>query len=420
MNAVRPSSRADVVTAAAVVVLTVAVTFLVVRDGTAVWQVLRGACVVGLGTALWLFALPLQSFGRGAVACAVGLVAFAVGLGIGLPHLAKTGMTMASVAGLACLVAGAWLIVAGARAMLRGRRWWVAAPSIVGLLVLVGLASLTVGQAVAATNVPATSVGQGTPAQFGLDYRDVTFTAADGVSLAAWYLPSANGAAVVLRHGAGSTRSDVLEQAAVLARAGYGVLMMDARGHGRSEGVAMDFGWYGDVDVSAGVDFLAAQAEVDASRIGAVGLSMGGEEVIGAAASDPRIRAVVAEGATARTPQDKAWMPASWSRREHPAADRHGHVRRRGRAHLGESSDLPRGAAADAAPRPMLLIAGGAVEEEPHAAREIQSGSPATVSVWVVEGAPHVAGLATQPQQWQERVTTFLDGALQSPPIKDA
>jgi hypothetical protein len=68
----------------------------------------------------------------------------------------------------------------------------------------------------------------------------------------------------------------------------------------------------------------------------------------------------------------------------------------------------------------MMLIAGGAVEEEPHAAREIQSGSPATVSVWVVEGAPHVAGLATQPQQWQERVTTFLDGALQSPPIKDA
>ena len=420
MNAVRPSSRADVVTAAAVVVLTVAVTFLVVRDGTAVWQVLRGACVVGLGTALWLLALPLQSFGRGAVACAVGLVAFAVGLGIGLPHLAKTGMTMATVAGLACLVAGAWLIVAGARAMLRGRRWWVAAPSIVGLLVLVGLASLTVGQAVAATNVPATSVGQGTPAQFGVDYRDVTFTAADGVSLAAWYLPSANGAAVVLRHGAGSTRSDVLEQAAVLARAGYGVLMMDARGHGRSEGAAMDFGWYGDVDVSAGVDFLAAQAEVDASRIGAVGLSMGGEEVIGAAASDPRIRAVVAEGATARTPQDKAWMPRVFGVA--------GSIQQRidtvtyAVVDALTSASPPislRGAAAGAAPRPMLLIAGEAVEEEPHAAREIQSGSPATVSVWVVEGAPHVAGLATQPQQWQERVTTFLDGALQSPPIKD-
>lgn len=397
------------------VVLTVAVTFLVVRDGTAVWQVLRGACAVALGTSLWLLALPLQSFGRGAIACAVGLVGFAVGLGIGLPHLAKTGMTMVTVAGLACMVAGAWLIVAGARAMLRGRRWWVAGPSIAGLLVLVGLASLTVGQAVAATNVPATSVGQASPAQLGVDYRDVPMTAADGVALAAWYVPSTNGAAVVLRHGAGSTRSDVLEHAAVLARHGYGVLMMDARGHGLSEGVAMDFGWYGDVDISAGVDFLAAQPEVDAERIGAVGLSMGGEEVIGAAASDPRIRVVVAEGATARTPQDKAWMPRVYGL----AGSIQQHIDNvtYSVADALTSASTPtslRSAVADAAARPMLLIAGEAVEEEPHAAREIQSGSPATVSVWVVEGAPHVGGLATQPQEWQERVTGFLDGALDS------
>ena len=207
-NAARPTSRADVVTAAAVVVLTVAVTFLVMRDGTAVWQLLRGACVVALGTVTWLLALPLTSFGRGAVACAVGIVGFAVGLGIGLPHLAKTGATTVTVAGLACLGAGAWLVVAGARALLRGRRWWAVIPSIAGLLLLVGVVSMTVGQAVAATNVPATPLGQGTPAQYGVDYRDVTITAGDGVELAAWYLPSAGGAAVVLRHGAGSDRTD--------------------------------------------------------------------------------------------------------------------------------------------------------------------------------------------------------------------
>jgi pimeloyl-ACP methyl ester carboxylesterase len=32
----------------------------------------------------------------------------------------------------------------------------------------------------------------------------------------------------------------------VLAEHGYGVLLFDARGHGLSEGTAMDFGWYGD------------------------------------------------------------------------------------------------------------------------------------------------------------------------------
>jgi uncharacterized protein len=46
----------------------------------------------------------------------------------------------------------------------------------------------------------------------------------------------------------------------VLARHGYGVLLFDARGHGRSEGRAMDFGWFGDLDVSAAVSFLVARA----------------------------------------------------------------------------------------------------------------------------------------------------------------
>ena len=35
---------------------------------------------------------------------------------------------------------------------------------------------------------------------------------------------------------------------------------------------------------------------------------MRGEEAIGAAATDPRIRAAVAEGATGRTAADKAWL----------------------------------------------------------------------------------------------------------------
>jgi alpha-beta hydrolase superfamily lysophospholipase len=69
-------------------------------------------------------------------------------------------------------------------------------------------------------------------------------------------VPSANGAAVVLLHGAGSTRSDVLDQAAVIAGAGLGVLMLDARGHGESGGRAMDFGWFGDEDIAAATTFL--------------------------------------------------------------------------------------------------------------------------------------------------------------------
>lgn len=354
-----------------------------------------------------------RATGRGLLACSAGLLGITVGVGLGLPHLAKTGLTLASVIGLAALVAGLVLMVIGARIILRGRRWWVVVLTVLALVVVTSLTLLTVGQALAATTVPPTSLGAATPADKGLEYQEVTTTTSDGVTLSAWYIPSANGAAVVLRHGAGSTRTDTLEHAAVLAEQGYGVLMMDARGHGLSEGRAMDFGWYGDQDIVAGVDFLTSQTDVDPGRIAVVGLSMGGEEAIGAAAADPRIRAVVAEGATNRTPADKQWLSDVYG-----AA---GTVQEQlDRMTYGVTDLLTpaapptplRRAAELAAPRPMLLIAGGAIPDEQHAAEWIRAASPGSVTVWVVPGAGHTAALRTDPEQWRDRVTGFLDEAL--------
>ena len=188
-------------------------------------------------------------------------------------------------------------------------RWWgrvLAIPAVI-LTVYAGVYALAL--AVAVTNVPVTAVGQADPAGAGLAFRDVSLTTPDGVQLSGWYIPGSSGAAIALVHGSGSTRSDVLPHAQVLARNGFGILLFDSRGHGRSVGRAMDFGWYGDQDVTAAVDFLASRPEVTGGRIGVVGISMGGEEAIGAMAADPRIRAVVAEGATNRTAADKAWLP---------------------------------------------------------------------------------------------------------------
>jgi pimeloyl-ACP methyl ester carboxylesterase len=275
------------------------------------------------------------------------------------------------------------------------------------------IALLSLGQAVAATNVPPTAVGATTPGESGLPFSEVRFATADGISLAGWYIPSRNRAAVVLLHGAGSTRSSVLENAVVLARHGYGVLLFDARGHGRSDGRAMDFGWYGDQDVAAGVSFLQAQPTVNDESIAAVGLSMGGEEAIGAAAHDERIRAVVAEGATNRISADKAWLSDDfgWRGALQEGLDRLTY----GLTDLLTTAEQPialHDAVTASAPRPVLLIAGGDLADEAHAGRYIQSASPGTVDLWVVPGTGHTAALDNHPSQWEQRVTTFLDNAL--------
>jgi dienelactone hydrolase len=177
----------------------------------------------------------------------------------------------------------------------------------------------------------------------------------------------------------------------------------------------MDFGWFGDLDVSAAVSFLVARADVDAERIAAVGLSMGGEEAIGAAAADPRIRAVVAEGATNRVAADKAFLPDLYGAR--------GWIQQRidwltyAVTDLLTAAGPPlslRAAAAATAPRPILLIAGASAPDEGPAARHIQRGN-AAVEVWEVPDTGHTRALATRPGEWEQRVVGFLNRALGAP-----
>jgi dienelactone hydrolase len=273
--------------------------------------------------------------------------------------------------------------------------------------------AFVVGPAIAATNTPHAKLGTN-PQRVGLDYEKVTLHTSDGVSLAAWYVPSANGAAVVLLHGAGSTRSNVLEEAAVLADSGFGVLMVDARGHGDSEGQAMDFGWHGDADIGAATAWLAARPDVHPARIGAVGMSMGGEEAIGATGTNDVLRAVVAEGATARTAGDDAWLSDRFGVRGllteqlEKAQDRI--------TDLLTSASTPSSmrAAASASDACYLLITGGAVPTERHAADHIASGAPERVQVWTVPGAGHTGGLETARQEWTNRVVEFLESALRA------
>ncbi len=348
---------------------------------------------------------------RGVLFVAVGSVLAAIGVGL-LPHPIKNGLTTMSVVAINLLLAGIALVGFGAVSALRSRRRVGAlAGSAVVLLVLAATVSI-VAPAVAATNVPSTEITS-TPSALGLEYQSVTLTTTDGVELAAWYIPGTKRAGAVVMHGAGSTRSDVLDQAAVLARSGYTLVLIDARGHGDSRGTAMDFGWYGNLDIAAGTAFLASRPEVDPGRIGVVGFSMGGEEAIGAAAADPRIRAVVAEGATARQAADNAWLSDVYGWRGW-VQEQVEKVQDGITDYLTEASPptVLRSAVAQSPGASFLLITAGNVDDEGHAASYIQAAASDRVTVWNVEGADHTGGYDTQPDDWEQRVVEFLDENL--------
>jgi len=404
-------SRPPVVLPAVIAAEGAAFAVLAGLDGSAAWQATRVLLVVVVTAwAVW-FTRRAARAGRGATALALGIAGTVAGAGAASAHLAKAGLDAAAAVAVVVLVTGVVLLVWGVAMLVRATPGWWRLLAVPAALVLLEFVLLPLTVAVNATNRPPSPLGPATPARYGLGYQDVAFRTADGVRLSAWYIPTRNGAAVVLLPGAGSTRTSVLGQAAVLAWHGYGTLLVDTRGHGRSGGHAMDFGWWGNRDLAAAVSFLDRQSGVRAGKIAVLGESMGGEQALAVAGSDSRIRAVVAEGATGQQLADHGWRPH----------DVTGVIDRGMEWVMYTAAGLISGAprpmsipdairAADG--RPTLIIAGGAVADEPIAARWFRAASPATVEVWVVPHAGHTQGLATAPRAWEAHVTGFLDAAL--------
>lgn len=123
--------------------------------------------------------------------------------------------------------------------------------------------------------------------------EDVTFITSDDLMISAWYVPGQRTTGIVLVHGIHANRVFLLPEATVLAEAGYHVLMIDLRGHGRSEGNLLTYGYQEALEVRAGVDFLLTQPGVE--QVGVLGHSLGGSAVVRAAAADERIGAVAVQ-----------------------------------------------------------------------------------------------------------------------------
>jgi uncharacterized protein len=162
-------------------------------------------------------------------------------------------------------------------------------------------AYLAIGYAVAARlSAPVRRPVERTPADVGLDSREVVVPGDDGLSLGAWWVGRARSPrAAVLVHGWGGDRSDlpVVETALLYERAGFNVLMLDLRAHGGSEGDRITVGYREVSDVRGALSWLKERG-FDPDAVVLHGWSMGGAAVVQAAPSTG-VAAVVEEAAYA-------------------------------------------------------------------------------------------------------------------------
>jgi hypothetical protein len=236
----------------------------------------------------------------------------------------------------------------------------------------------------------------------GIGEERVTVTTSDGLELEATYVPSKNRAAVMLYGGAGRTKEGLM-----LARHGYGVLLLVPRGQGTSEGDIVR--WAGDTDLLAGAAYLQSRADVDDARIGAIGFSVGGEQLLEAAARSTAIRAVVSEGAGGRVGETDA------SGVLEPLVDGSMFVMTTATTVFQNHGPHPRPEERIGliAPRPVFLIyAVPGIGEEDIRQPQFYAAAGEPKSMWRVPGSSHTGGLEAQPAEYERRVIAFLDNAL--------
>ena len=353
----------------------------------------------------------LSTAWRGGAALTLGLYALVTGLAIHVPHAVSRGFSGSDFTVVPTVLAGLLLIGIGVWQLARAlpNLWWRLGLVPAGLLFII-LVFLPVLLAVGVTNTARVPISGDTPADRGFAYQTVTFETEDGLTIAGWYIPSQNGAAVIAVHGAGKNRTKTLEHAAMLARNGYGVLMVDLRGYGESEGSINSMGWNGYKDIPAAVEFLEAQDGVDAGRVGGLGLSMGGETLLQAAGEDSGsgLAAVVSEGAGARTYKEVLEMPGSSKFIATPSL----FVRETAIQLLTGVAVPPTNddTIARFAPNPVMLISGD-LGEEREWNRMMRDRSLDSVDLFEAEGG-HIDGLATQPEEYESRVIGFFDRNL--------
>lgn len=283
--------------------------------------------------------------------------------------------------------------------------------------------------------------------------RDFDVRAPDGALLRGWKVtpPNPNGSWVLLFHGVADNRVGVIGQSEFLLRAGYGVIMMDARGHGASEGRIASYGWLERSDTRAITDALISSefpsginvqvrmpsipppvslqpppgavpppAVPQRFHIFALGESMGAGIALQSAAADPRIEAVVAEASFANLREasyDYAGLrkspllgktllaPFSWTLLYHGE--------KTAGFPLGQISPMK---AVAARPFPVLLICDEKDEALPcRHSQMIYTAARGPKDLWMVPGAFHTAALGFQPEEFKRRVLTFFATYAKAP-----
>jgi uncharacterized protein len=387
--------------------------FLQPQPGTSAGDHLASGLVPA--TLLLLFAASygrLHAGLRAPLALVVGLFGVTIGVSEGVYYAVKVGASGDDYTGFLAIPGGFLLAGVGVATLWRSRRRddgllrryarrlaMAAGTVAVAYVVIFPFILSYAFTHLARTGVPV--------ARLGAAHQDVSFRTSDGLTLRGWYVPSSNGAAVIVAPGRAGTQ----KHARMLVRHGYGVLVFDRRGEGESDGDPNAFGWSANRDLKAALAFVERRPDVDPRRIGGIGLSVGGETLLQAAAEAKGFRAVVSDGAGSRSIREDLARSDSdkWFELPTTAVITAGTALFSNQVPPSNLKDL----VARIAPRSVFFIyAEHGQPNEINLTQKYYSAARDPKALWEVPAAGHTHGLSVRPQEYERRVIAFFDRSL--------
>ena len=383
--------------------------FLQPQPGTSAADHLWGGLVQVGFFVLFAWAYPRLRAGlRATLAIFTGLFMIVMGAGEAGYYTRENGPSGDDYTGLLAIPAGILLVGVGLIALWRSRkggspirRYARRAGLTVAFLVALPFVMYPLAEGYVVTHSARAYVPS---PNLGAEFENVSFTTSDGLRLQGWFVPSKNGATVISFPG----RKGPQKPARLLTSHGYGVLLFDRRGEGDSEGDPNALGWRGTRDLEAAVAYLRTRPDVDPDRIGGLGLSVGGETMLQAAAETDDFKAIVSEGAGVRSVREAVHtdggerLVSSWIFGALTVAT------------AVFTSDLPPPSLADLSgeiTEPTLFIHATPGQGGETLTEKYYEAAKGPKEYWPAPGG-HTGAFDAAPEEYERRVVGFFDRAL--------
>ncbi len=245
-----------------------------------------------------------------------------------------------------------------------------------------------------------------TPEHYGLIYEKISFKTEDDVLMRGWFIPGINtDRAMIICHGYPFDKGNLLPLAKFLYP-DFNLLLFDFRAMGESEGKITTVGYLEPLDLKAALNELEKRGF---KKIGVLGYSLGASVAL-LTASDPRIKAIVADSpfASLNPLLDEMFQNLGPLRS----------LFKKILIYLGKTflkinlNDISPEKIVRQVQTPIFLIHGDEdTQIKLDHAIQLKNVNP-SIQLWIVSGADHGQAHELYSEEYEEKVRTFLNSFL--------